>query len=819
LGALVEAIEAGQVPADEIPDTFEAAYCTWWSGRLFGEDEMLRCWSTPEHEDAIEKFRAADERFQSITASYISAVLCGKIPSKATLGRDQQWGLVNKLTKQKRPRVPIRKLFEDAPEPISKLAPCMMMSPLSVAQYLPAGQAPFDVVIFDEASQLTVWDAVGAIARGKQTVIAGDPKQMPPTNFFARANDDPDGDINYDGDLESILDELQGAGIPEQTLNLHYRSRRESLIAFSNMHYYDHRLITFPAPIHPDQGVQLRRPHGFYARGKARHNEGEAKAIVEEIVRRLRSSDEVERKATIGVVTFNSEQQSLILDLLDKARSEFPDIEWAFAEDAHEPVFVKNLETVQGDERDVILFSITYGPDQSGHVTMTFGPLNRDGGERRLNVAMTRSRTQMVVFSTLSPDKIDLSRSKAEAVKHLKHFLEYAERGPSALGAAVHGSVGDFDSPFETAVARGLRDMGWTLHPQIGVSAYRIDIGIVHPDEPGVYLAGVECDGAMYHSSAYARERDKIRQAMLEGLGWTLFRVWSTDWWLNKAGALEKLDALLQEHLASDREKRRLAREAAAAAAAASAEGEAEAAVLANQTLEDPDEGLDDVQNAESVSTELTAPDVDQNDRPLKPEAPPLPLPPSDNDLFAVVQDQAGQETVAQGLLVPEDISPQTGYVIADLSEARFTPEPDRFYDSDYEIKLNAMLDHIIDAEGPIHEDVLIRRIARHHGFQRAGRQIREVLHRLAGMRRGSTNEEVGRFYWRKRTVKDRLAPHRYQNRNDELRKIEHISADELKAISRVLGSDDPIELARGLGIARLNAAARSRLEHVLGSP
>ncbi len=411
------------------------------------------------------------------------------------------------------------------------------------------------MVIFDEASQITVWDAVGSLARGKQVIVAGDPKQMPPSNFFGRSDDDPDGDIDGEGDLESILDELIGASIPQRVLNLHYRSRRESLIAFSNSRYYDSSLITFPAPVHPDKGVSLVKPEGFYARGKARHNQGEAKAILAEIVRRLTSDDPAVRNLSIGVVTFNTEQQSLIEDLLDKARAEDPGIEWAFSEDELEPVFVKNLETVQGDERDVILFSITYGPDEAGHVTMNFGPLNRTGGERRLNVAMTRARSEMVVFSTMPPERIDLARTQARAVADLKHFLEYAERGASALGAAVHGSMGDFESPFEVAVARGLQEKGWTVHPQIGVSAYRIDMGIVHPDKPGIYLAGIECDGAMYHSSAYARERDKIRQGVLEGLGWTLFRVWSTDWWTNKSKALEEVDAALRTQLDRSRQE------------------------------------------------------------------------------------------------------------------------------------------------------------------------------------------------------------------------------------------------------------------------
>lgn len=553
LGPLVKAIESQRLPLDEILETFEAAYCTWWSSMIIGENEILRNFSTPEHTAAIHKFRDVDENFQKITAAYIDATICGQLPAQDDVKKSSQWGVLRHEIQKKVRHKPIRQLMQEIPEVITSLAPCLMMSPLSVAQYLPAELSLFDVVIFDEASQITVWDAIGVIARGKQVIVAGDPKQMPPTNFFSRTEDDPDGNIDFEGDLESILDELRSASIPECTLNLHYRSRQESLIAFSNSRYYDNTLITFPAPVNPDCGVKLIRSEGFYARGKGRHNESEARAIVQEVVRRLTSTDANVRDLSIGIVTFNTEQQTLIADLIDKARREHPEIEAAFSNDSPEPVFVKNLETVQGDERDVILFSITYGPDQSGHVTMNFGPLNRVGGERRLNVAMTRARHEMLVYSALEPHQIQLSRTNAQAVMDLKHFLEYAERGPIALGAAVHGSIGDFESPFEMAIARALRDKGWVVHPQIGVSAFRIDLGVLHPDKPGVYLAGVECDGAMYHSSANARERDKIRQTVLENLGWTLCRVWSTDWWINKGKAFQKLNDQLQEILERER--------------------------------------------------------------------------------------------------------------------------------------------------------------------------------------------------------------------------------------------------------------------------
>ena len=549
LRPLVNAVETGGVPPEEIEETFQAAYCAWWSTSLLEEDAVLRTFNTPEHEAAIVKFRQLDDEYRQLTARYIAAKSSGRLPDRDEGDRNPQWGVLQRQIRKQRGHMPVRKLLEAAPDVLTGLTPCFMMSPLSVAQYLPADQALFDVVIFDEASQITVWDAVGSIARGRQVIVAGDPKQMPPSNFFARADDDPGGDIETEGDLESILEEMLAASIPSRTLTLHYRSRHESLIAFSNDRYYENGLVTFPAPTVGDGAVRLKRINGdaFYARGGARTNEAEARAIVAEIVSRLTQPRPPDQARSIGVVTFNSEQQTLIENLLDDARRRNPEIEWAFSAEAPEPVFVKNLETVQGDERDVILFSVTYGPDRAGHVTMNFGPLNRQGGERRLNVALTRARHELVVFSTLHPDAIDLSRTRARAVADLRDFLRFAENGRRVLGVGPQGYREDFDSPFERAVARALGARGWTIHPQVGVSAYRIDLGVVHPEAPGRYLAGIECDGAMYHSSAFARERDKIRQAVLEGLGWQIFRIWSTDWWTNKAGALSKLDGTLRE--------------------------------------------------------------------------------------------------------------------------------------------------------------------------------------------------------------------------------------------------------------------------------
>lgn len=774
LGPLVEAIEKGHVPTAEIEETFEAAYCTWWSGAVIGEDDILRTFSTPEHNAVITKFRDVDSQFQRLTAAYIAAKLAGNLPDADDVRRTSSWGLLRREIQKKTRHKPVRQLVEEIPGVLTALAPCLMMSPLSVAQYLPPEQALFDVVIFDEASQITVWDAVGSLARGRQAIIAGDPKQMPPTNFFARSDDDADGDIDVEGDLESILDEMVGASIPQLVLNLHYRSRRESLIAFSNSKYYDNTLITFPAPVHPDHGVRLVRPNGFYARGKARHNEGEAKAIVAEILRRLKHEVLEVRTRSIGVVTFNSEQQSLIENLLDDTRSKQPEIEWAFSSDTTlEPVFVKNLETVQGDERDVILFSVTYGPDQANHVTMNFGPLNRSGGERRLNVAMTRARSEMLVFSTLSPDRIDLSRTQAQAVIDLKHFLEYAERGPSALGAAVHGSLGDFESPFESAVARALRDKGWNVHPQVGVSAFRIDLGIVHPDSPGAYLAGVECDGAMYHSSAYARERDKIRQSVLEGLGWTLLRVWSTDWWTNRAAAMNKLNDALNACLDADRTKRMELQKTQ----------KLEDGVKANEP-QDPLVGVKEQAFEEKVASQAL-----------------------------------NEDTQLRKSAINDDLVTNRShrYVLTEFDEIDHKPDPDAFYLPEYTPRLTAMIEHIIDTEGPLHEDVLVRRIARHHGFQRAGRQIHNIVLKQALRCRQKMKESTGLFFWPKGMTKVSQVPARHLDRDNEMRSVDVICDEELRAINRALAlNKDVIELARRLGIARLTQSARSKIENAL---
>ena len=424
----------------------------------------------------------------------------------------------------------------------------MLMSPLSVAQYLPVNFNEFDLIVFDEASQITVWDAVGAIARAKNVIVVGDPKQMPPTNFFGRSgNEDQD-----EPDLESILDQALGSGIKHHRLTGHYRSRHESLIAFSNSHYYENSLVTFPSAETKASAVSFHKVDGVYAKGKGRNNPIEALAVAKEVHRRLK--DPNLSKLSIGIVALNTEQARTIEDELDNLRRKDPSIEKYFQDNSEiDPIFVKNLESVQGDERDVIILSIGYGPTEPGanNISMNFGPLNKQGGERRLNVAITRATTEVLLFASFGSELLDLSRTRAIAIQHLKTFFEFAERGPIALvesSKTMHG-IDSFDSDFESDVAFMLRDLGWTVQSQIGVGIFRIDLGVVHPTKPGVYLAGVECDGVTYHSSPSARDRDRVRQIILEGLGWNIIRLWSIDYFIDPDASINKINVSLNDLL------------------------------------------------------------------------------------------------------------------------------------------------------------------------------------------------------------------------------------------------------------------------------
>ena len=709
LEPLVKAIENGGVELGKVSETFLVDYARWWLGAVVDDDETLRNFVSATHEKYIADFRTLDDRYLKLTRDYIRAGLCNALPGQHDISRNSELGVLRHELQKKRRHLPLRELMNRMPNTITKLTPCLLMSPLSIAQYLSTETANFDVVVFDEASQIPVWDAIGAIARGKQVIIVGDQKQLPPTSFFDRAESDFDYE-DVEGDLESILDECIGASLPVRNLSWHYRSRHESLIAFSNRRYYNGRLVTFPSPVTNDRAVRLLFvTDGVYEKGKTRTNLHEARALVGHIVSRLRDPDFINSPnspKTIGVVTFNAEQQRLIEDLLDSERRKGPSIERFFAdadnENNIEPIFVKNLESVQGDERDIMYFSLTYGPDLTGAVSMNFGPMNRAGGERRLNVAITRARHELLVFSSLKPEQIDLSRTQAVGVKDLKHFMEFADRGSRAIAEAVQGSVGDYESPFEQAVAEALASRGWLVHPQVGVSSFRIDLGVVDPDAPGSYLAGVECDGATYHRSATARDRDKLREQVLRDLGWKIIRIWSSDWWIDAAGELEKVDSRLKVLLDRKRVER--------------AQKESEK----KQQSSNPSESGGN--NKEDGSLEPVTTTEDENETiQISPE-------PLGDTLDSVINDGAIEGNEPERLYAHP--ASQTGnqffqeqYVNYDGSPL---PDPRTVYN---DVVSDGLCD-IIEVEGPILAKRAYDIFLRSRGIKRLGRDLRSIMNK-----------------------------------------------------------------------------------------
>lgn len=488
-------------------------------------EPILANFSGKLFEDKIRKFKELTLQFEKLTQEELSAKLAANIPSFVKeASQSSEVGILQRNIRNNGRGISIRKLFDMIPTLLTRINPCMLMSPMSVAQYINADNIQFDLVIFDEASQMPTCEAVGAIARGNSLIVVGDPKQMPPTNFFSSNSIDED---NLDKeDLESILDDCLALSMPSKHLLWHYRSKHESLIAFSNSQYYENKLLTFPSPDDIRSKVMHQAVAGFYDRGKSRQNRAEADAVVQEILCRL--ADEELSKRSIGVVTFSSVQQTLIEDLLTEAFTKNPPLE-AIALDCIEPLFIKNLENVQGDERDVILFSVCYGPDKEGKVSLNFGPLNRDGGWRRLNVAVSRARYEMKVFSTLRSEQIDLARTSSEGVAGLKAFLEYAEKGKNSMVVSSENNK-ITDKSFVDVIAGQIREQGYEVHTHIGCSGYRVDIGVVDSEKKSEYRLGILCDGASYKAAKTVRDREIIQQDVLKLLGWNIHRVWTMDW-------------------------------------------------------------------------------------------------------------------------------------------------------------------------------------------------------------------------------------------------------------------------------------------------
>ena len=527
-----------RVPANQVPQVIERALLRAWADHIIAGDRRLRPMLADDRAALIQEYRDLDRKLILAATSDIIRSANTRRPARTGIGEP---GVIRREGMKKTRHMPVRDLIGRTKNTALAIKPVFMMSPLAVSQYLPPDMN-FDAVIFDEASQVTPGDAINCIYRGKALILAGDDKQLPPTSFFERVVDEGDEDTDI-SDFQSVLELAKGCGAFNNLgLKWHYRSRHEALIAFSNYKFYDGNLVTYPSSHSdgPHVGVEFFHAHGTYRRGGGADNPIEAAKVAERVIHHFDTRPDL----TLGVVTFSVAQADAIIDAIDKAREDRRDLDRFFdTNDRLDGFFVRSLESVQGDERDVILFSIGYGPDEAGKVTTNFGVLNKPKGWRRLNVAITRARQRVEVVASVRAG--DVPPSENENVEHLRAYLDYAERGQAALAINLGSSGLGPDSPFEESVVNTIKGWGYTVEPQVGAAGFRIDIGVRHPAHPGVFALGVECDGYQYHSAPAARDRDRLREQILRGLGWELHRIWGTAWYRNRTQEEDRLKAAI----------------------------------------------------------------------------------------------------------------------------------------------------------------------------------------------------------------------------------------------------------------------------------
>ena len=544
LGAIVSAIHEGRIAVSAAEDQFQVAYYQTLIRDLFRDRRDLAEFDGRSHERRVEEFRALDRGRIEAARGEVATAHYDAIPRHAAGG---EMAVLRREFEKKRKHKPIRQLLKEAGTAILAVKPVFMMSPISVAQYLEPGSVTFDLLLIDEASQVSPVDALGAMARSAQVVVVGDDKQLPPTRFFTKMLDEDesrgDGDDLDAGDLESILGLCVAQGMSQRMLRWHYRSRHHSLIAVSNREFYDGRLFVVPSPtaITAMHGLQFRPVEGgVFDRGNTATNRVEARAVAGAVIEHAR----LYPKQSLGIGAFSVAQRDAIRDELEVLQREHVELASFFSPGRPEPFFVKNLENIQGDERDVIFISVGYARDASGTMAMNFGPLSLQGGERRLNVLISRARERCEVFSSITADDIDLQRAKSRGAAAFKTFLRYAATGVLDSQAPTGG---DYDSDFERQVAVALEGLGHEVHRQAGTAGFLIDLAVVDPLKPGRYLLGIECDGATYHASRSARDRDRLREIVLEDRGWKIHRVWSTDWFHRPEEQLRKVVAAIEE--------------------------------------------------------------------------------------------------------------------------------------------------------------------------------------------------------------------------------------------------------------------------------
>jgi very-short-patch-repair endonuclease len=724
-GEVVAPAMAGEVAFAELPRAFRRAFHQKWVTAAVQERPALREFATMTHEQRVEEFRRLDAAVLRENRDALVARLRDEVQAKLRMpeAKAAMPFLQREMARERR-HAPLRRTLQQSGVAIRAIKPCFMMSPLSVAQLLDGGAGPsFDLVIFDEASQLPSEDAVGAIVRGARLVVVGDPKQLPPTNFFSVMAGQEAAPLADDGtplfeDTESVLEEFLGAGVPKTRLRWHYRSTHESLITFSNVSFYEADLHTFPSVETEShaEGLVFRFVEGGVYEGKGL-NLVEARQVVDEVVRHAKENPDL----SLGVGTFNLRQQVAIQDELEARRRADPTLERFFSRDRPEPFFVKNLENIQGDERDVILLSVTYAKGHDGRLRKNFGPINGENGWRRLNVLTTRARRKMIVFSSMRGDEIDVTDAAQRGPALMRDFLLYAERGH--LAGMKPTEAAEAESVFEREVAAELTRRGLRIQPQVGVAGYRIDMAVLDDEVRGRYVCGIECDGVSYHASETARDRDRLRQQVLEDRGWEIHRVWSVDWFKDREGQIERLLSLVEASRLRTRET----------AAAEQAAAEAASDAVTSPQPADSGDSVDAVDSVDAPpSTESVAP-------PPEPVAEPIAAP--------VADPAEDAPPVAE---TPAEPAPSAPLGAQPYRKADTAP---RHAGTDIltapPALLLAAIEEIVAAEAPLHVADLVERVTEMWGLTRAGTR---VMGRLEYALKMAEQQEIlalrGDFVW-----------------------------------------------------------------------
>ena len=740
LVCVTKAVEEGRVNAADAKGAFLCSLHYRFASELISSDSRLSEFRGAQFEGMIERYKDKMEEFRGLTVQELVAKLSANVPAgSGEAAASSELGILKKAIKSNGRMMSIRKLFDQIPALLRKLCPCMLMSPISVAQYIDPKFPKFDLVVFDEASQLPTSEAVGTIARGENVIVVGDPKQLPPTSFF-KSNRIDEENAEHE-DLESLLDDCLAITLPQEYLKWHYRSRHESLIAYSNMQYYDNKLYTFPSPNDLVSQVKLVQLDGVYDMGKTKQNRAEAEAVVAEIVRRL--SDPILRKDSIGVVTFSVVQQHLIEDLLTEAFVQHPKLE-EWDRQSAEPVFIKNLENVQGDERDVILFSICYGPDKNGKVSMNFGPLNRDGGWRRLNVAISRARKEMVVYSVLRPEQIDISRTRAEGVAGLKGFLEFAKHGQGMI-AAKSGTQTVHEDAVVREIAAAVSSLGYEVRTNVGCSKYRLDMGVVDPENPEDYLLGILLDGVNMSGDQTAADRFAVQPSVLAGLGWRTMRLWTIEWLDDAQKVLQEIGRKIEEAKQQKEEEKRLAEQRAA-------EAEAEAAREA------------DGETAEKVDTEAEDQEEEAN-----PEDAAGTIKLGNYTFERMEAAKSGGRQQAYESAMPQQAGTSEGYAEhSQLNNVRKT-----------------VVRYLV-AEAPISRRALMKKTFADWGVSRTTSRTEDIFDQaVQGVSCQKTRERDAVFYWRADQDPQTYDSYRGADQNGNYRGIEDVPSQEIRAAIR----------------------------------